>query len=406
MMFNREKDLIQQHITLKEIFNQHYGDLSSNERNDVRQAIFDLEEVICDRYRLCNSIYNPYKYIFANASSSIVSEKMLEIIDKLTFSNKDLLITKTRACGVTNILATFVMWVCLNEKPKDTDTIWVVTPNWSMSEEFNKKLRIKLSNIGNKPSICNKKEIEFNDWKIRFMITSGAPNNMCGRVKPFMVIMDEASFDVEGRDKFNNMFLQCYPDVRVIETLTRKNDEINRYTGNFYGSQNKTKDITTVNVQWFHDLRKCNGLRFERTLNGIENTIKINEEDIPTVIGNDDYLYKMFDEGWRLNSDWLENWDKMQPKEYLYEDKSIEPVSKSEIISAINKAVTDLCETADFKIYTSNTYAGIVEFFKNCKTIEDVENMKKKLMILINPAGQRKENINGYVDLLKDIFEL
>lgn len=405
-MFNRKKDLIQQHITLKEIFKQHYSDLSSNERNDVRQAIFDLEEVICDRYRLCNNIYNPYKYIFANASSSIVSEKMLEIIDKLTVSNGDLLITKTRACGVTNILVTFVMWTCLNEKPKDRDTIWVVTPNWNMSEEFNTKLRIKLSNVGNKPSICNKNEIEFNGWRIYFMATGGAPNNMVGRAKPFMVIMDEASFDVEGKDKFNNRFLECYPDVRVIETLTRKNDEINRYTGNFYGSQNKTKDITTVNVQWFHDLRKCNGLRFERTLNGIENTININEDDIPTVIGNDDYLYKMFDEGWRLNSDWLENWDKMQPKEYLNEDKSIEPVSKSEIISVINKAVTELCEIADFKPYTSNTYAGIVEFFKNCKTIEDVENMKKKLMVLINPAGKKKENINGYVNLLKDVFEL
>ena len=401
-MFNRKKDLIQQHITLKEIFKQHYSDLSSNERNDVRQAIFDLEEVICDRYGLCNNIYNPYKYIFANASSSIVSEKMLEIIDKLTVSNKDLLITKTRACGVTNILATFVMWTCLNEKPKDTDTIWVVTPNWSMSEEFNEKLRIKLSNIGNKPSICNKKEIEFNDWKIRFMTTNGDFRNIVNEKKPYMIVMDEVNFDLNRKLNFEALLRDYYSNVRVIEAMTRRDDEINRYIRDGH----KVKRIGSVNIQWFHDLKKCKGLRFERTLNGIENTIKINEEDIPTVIGNDDYLYKMFDEGWRLNSDWLENWDKMQPKEYLYEDKSIEPVSKSEIISAINKAVTDLCETADFKIYTSNTYAGIVEFFKNCKTIEDVENMKKKLMILINPAGQRKENINGYVDLLKDIFEL
>lgn len=402
MLFNREKDLIQQHIILKEIFNQHYGDLSSNERNDVRQAIFDLEELICDRYRLCNSIYNPYKYIFANASSSIVSEKMLEIIDKLTVSNKDLLITKTRACGVTNILVTFIMWTCLNEKPKDTDTIWIVTPNWRMSEEFNAKLRIKLSNIGNKPSICNKHEIRFNDWKIRFMTTSGAPNNMCGTVKPFMAIMDEVSFDSKGRMNFEFELRSKYPDVRVIESWTRKDDEINRLIRDGY----KVNKIGSVNIQWFHDLKKCKGLKFERTLNGIENTIRISEEDIPTVVGNDDYLYKMFDEGWRLNSDWLENWDKMQPKEYGNEEKPIGIMSKSEIISAINKAVTELCEAADFKPYTSNTYTGIIEFFKNCETIEDVENMKKKLMVLINPAGKKKKSINGYVNLLKDVFEL
>lgn len=403
MMFNKQKDLIQQHITLKKIFNQHYGDLSCQERNEVRQGIFDLEELICDRYRLCNDIYNPYKYIFANASSSIVSEKMLEIIDKLTVSNKDLLITKTRACGVTNILVTFVMWTCLNEKPKDTDTIWIVTPNWMMSEELNKKLRIKLSNIGNKPSICNKKEIEFNDWKIRFMTTSGDfRNNMVGGKKPYMIVMDEVSFDFSGKLNFEGELRIRYPDVRVIESMTRRNDEINRC----FVDGHKVKRIGSVNIQWFHDLKKCKGLKFERTLNGIENTIRISEEDIPTVVGNDDYLYKMFEEGWRLNSDWLENWDKMQPKEYGDEEKPIGSISKSEIISAINKAVTELCEAADFKLYTSNTYVGIIEFFNNCETIEDVENMKKKLMVLINPAGKKKENVNGYVNLMKDIFEL
>jgi len=401
-MFNRKKDLIQQHITLKEIFKQHYSDLSSNERNDVRQAIFDLEEVICDRYGLCNNIYNPYKYIFANASSSIVSEKMLEIIDKLTVSNKDLLITKTRACGVTNILATFVMWTCLNEKPKDTDTIWVVTPNWSMSEEFNEKLRIKLSNIGNKPSICNKKEIEFNDWKIRFMTTNGDFRNIVNEKKPYMIVMDEVNFDLNRKLNFEALLRDYYSNVRVIEAMTRRDDEINRYIRDGH----KVKRIGSVNIQWFHDLKKCKGLRFERTLKGIENIIRISEEDIPTVVGNDDYLYRMFEEGWRLNSDWLENWDKMHIKEYGDEDKAVEPVSKSEIISAINKAVTELCEITDFKVYTSNTYAGIVEFFKNCETIEDVENMKKKLMALINPVGKKKENINGYVNLLKDVFEL
>lgn len=406
MMFNRKKDLIQQHVILKEIFKERYGDLSHEERNEVRQAIFDLEELICDRYMLCNNVYNPYKYIFANASTSIVSDKVLEIVDKLSFGKNDLFITKTRACGITNILMTFVMWVCLNEKPKDTNTIWIVTPKWRMSEELNNKLRMKLSNIGNRPNVCNKREIEFNGWRIHFMTTS-SPDCMCGKQKPYMVIMDEVGFDMDSRFEFDNMLHGSYPDVRVIETRTNTNDEINRYVGNLRGGVNQTKSIYSVNVQWFHDLKKCKGLRFERTLNGIDNTIKIADEDIPTVIGNDDYLYNMIKEGWTLNSDWLEDWDKMQPKDDEKDDvKPVEPMSKTELIAFINKSVMELCEAADIKLYGLNTYTEIVEFFKNCKDTDDVEKMKKKLMVLINPIRNKKDNTEGYVNLIKDVFEL
>lgn len=405
MMFNRKKDLLQQHVILKEIFKERYGDLSHEERNEVRQAIFDLEELICDRYMLCNNVFNPYKYIFANANTSIVSNKVLEIVDKLSFSDKDLFITKTRACGITNILVAFTMWTCLNEKPKDTNTIWVVSPNCRMSEEFNTKFRMYISNLGNRPNICNKKEIEFNGWRIHFMTTT-SPDSMCGKHKPFMVIMDEVGCNMDTRFEFYNRLRGCHPDVRVIETRTRVDDEINRYVGVLYGGANQSKCIYNANVQWFHDLKKCKGLRFERTLNRIDNTIKIADEDIPTVIGNDDYLYNMIGEGWRLNSDWLENWDKMQLKNTGDDVKPVDPETKIELITSINNAVMGLCEAADMKLYGPNTHTEIVEFFKDCKDTNDVKKMKKKLMTLINPIRNNKDNTEGYVNLIKDVFEL
>ncbi len=237
-------------------------------------------------------------------------------------------------------------------------------------------------------------------------MTTTSPDSMCGKQKPFMVIMDEVGFDIDSRFKFGNMLHDRYPDVRIIETRTPVDDEINRYVGVFYGSSYQSKCIDGVNVQWFHDLKKCKGLRFERTLNGIDNTIKIADEDIPTVIGNDEYLYNMFGEGWRLNSDWLENWDKMQPKNTDDNIKPVDSETKIEVITSINNAVIDLCEAADMKLYDPNTHTEIVEFFKDCKDTNDVEKMKKKLMTLINPIRNNKNNTEGYVNLIKDVFEL
>ena len=408
-MFNKKKDLLQQHIILKELFKDKYSKLSFEEKNEVRQAIFDLEDLIASRYWFDKNTFNPYKYIFSNWDGSMVSEKALEIIDKLTFSNNDLLITKTRCCGVTSLFMTYVMWVCLNEKPleDETNSIWIVSPNYGMSEECNNKLRIRISNLGNRPTVCNKREIEFNGWRIHFMTTSGACEKMCGKGKPHLVIMDEVGCDMDARFKFTDMLSARYPNVRIVEARTKPKDEINAFIGTICEeSRNKTGDICQVNVQWFHDIKKCKGLRFERTLHGVLNTIKISNEDIPTVVGNDDYLYEMFKEGWSLNSDWLIDWYKMQPKDDEKCDAKAVATTTVNVMEDIANAVEEISKEMNL---TDKEVVVLIDFFKNCNDLDDIENTKKKLLVLskaMKTGEKGNDNKKAYAKFLKDVFEL
>lgn len=404
-MFDRKKDLVEQYTIIKKLFAERYDKLSNEERNDVRQAILDIEHLISNKQCFREYEYSPYKFIYGNAHHTMVPEKMLEFIDKLTASTENLTITKTRNCGVTDTLLTFVMWICLNKIQTENRNIWFISPKRVLSEESMLKFMRKVLDTERQMPVCNKDMIEFNGWKIFFTPLSSATNKMVG-IKPHLIIMDECAFETEKKLDFENKIIAANRDVRTIKTITRKNDEANRSVGWSFGYANKSHKIDFVNIQWFHDLNKCKGLRFERVLDGVQNTIQIAEDDIPTVVGNDDYLYKMFKEGWRLNSDWLVTWDKYTKCESDDDDQveGIDEISDVEVMSAINNAVMDICK----KDYSKMQIDNVISFFKDCWTTDDVDKIKKKLLLLFENRSETKKNedLSGYINLIKDIFEL
>ena len=389
---------LERYEVLMNVFKMKYDDLSFTEKNEVRRALFDLE----DTFDMWYDHPSLYRYMFANWDGGIVDEKVMEICDRLLFNNGTFEVKKTRACGMTSLLVTYMLWVCIYEKNVENKSIWVISPNLQSSSEVNNKFRVKISNLGNRPNICNKQIIEFNSWKIYFASAKNARNFMCGKQTPHLVVMDEVKPFHEEYDQFLT-FLSYHQPVKTVTVYSEIMDEMNEM-----GGCEDWRDY--MSIRWYHDVNKCRGLRFENNICGIENTIRISDDDIETVIGNTDYINQMRKNGWTLNSDWMDEWRRNMPKRYHQgncdDEKRMEEPTNIDIINRI----TDLSLETGLKhgLIGKIEWDTLVQLFRDCKSMADVEKVEKLLLFIdeIKKRTEKKTDTRPYINFLKDVFEI
>ena len=367
-----------------ERYERNYHYLDCNEKIGFRK---NLGNIFSDLDKT-----DPYRSVYEYGAGSIVESKVEEFVDKFLLCDDKLKVKYARNCGVTSMFVSMIKWVVLNDYLKATKEIWFVCPDGKILSEVKNKITKAFSGVYyNLQMMVKGDEIRFKNGSSVFLINALKPYSFIRKSNPEIVFIDGFA-DMEKRSKLLDRIYAMFP-CKTIYSEVPENDENNTVVINYEFS------LSTMNIQWFHDLDRCSGLKLSKEISGTKAVIKPETfDDIMEIIGNGSFIYELLYDGWIIESDVVPS--RKNNAENIEEDKD---KSLSEIALCVSECVADICERTGV-----DETKKILDLFNNCTTIKETMSLYHTLEGLTGKKADKDAEdymkSENYINFLKDIF--
>lgn len=279
---------------INSLFKEKYSEYNLNEKDILRGVIQGMEP----------HFTNPYFFI-QDDKIPLCELKYKEIIDKFLFGG-DIIIQKTRVCGITRLLIKYIAWHIRRRKEQGIKTdfkIWWIGANSRLVD--NTRIRINEIFTENhiKVFVNRKYEISGENWNIKLIPMSAFETNIKGCEMPDIVIGDEFYNPMEDIARIDG-YLSRFRSNKIIQLIMACTDPDDQLAFNYSFTEYNMNQVT---VQWFHDKSKCSNLRWiYKDENGEEEATTVIDIDTWSSAVCDSLIKTGLEHNGRLTSDWYE----------------------------------------------------------------------------------------------------